>query len=82
MWSAIVGGVVIAVMGIWRTLEVNGEHPAYAAQSMFGGNFAAPRRGSPFFRALDVGDVVTRLTRSADGSGRHRDCALALRGIW
>lgn len=28
MWSAIAGGVVIAVMGIWRTLEDNGKHTA------------------------------------------------------
>ena len=28
MWSAIAGGVVIAVMGIWRTLEDDSKHTA------------------------------------------------------
>jgi hypothetical protein len=36
MWSAITSGVVIAVMGIWITLEITGKYAASAARSMFG----------------------------------------------
>jgi len=79
--AVIAGGVVIAVMKIWRKFEVNCKHAAYAAQPTFGGNSAALRRGH-LFRVLDVRDVAAVLTRSADGSGSRRDCAIALRVMW